>query len=117
MDLKNDIMMYLELSKDTAQQHLGEFWQAMLVICQDAIEFARGESQNNLPASVNEDIKNILRGKTLKQLQILQDSIVHKLASGESIDVEYWEALLKALLIYKARVRRLLDDVGWARRR
>jgi hypothetical protein len=46
----------------------------------------------------------ILAGKTTEQLTALQASIVAKLASGAPVDAEYWEALLKALLVYKARV-------------
>ena len=110
-ELLNDIKMYLEVGRNSP---LLEFWQAMLVLCQDAIERAKGATKApGLHQSVSNDIRTILDGKSVKQLQILQDSIVHKLASGEPVDVEYWESLLRALMVYKARVRQCCPR-SWA---
>ena len=76
----------------------------MLVICHDAIERARGAARPSMHSSVDADIQNILGNKSVQQLRVLQESILKKLTSGQSVDVEYWEALLKALAIYMARV-------------
>lgn len=55
-------------------------------------------------AAVEADINALLRGKSYDHLVVLQKQIQAKLASGEPIDVEYWEGLLKKLLVWKAKV-------------
>lgn len=55
-------------------------------------------------AAVEADINALLRGKSYDHLVALQKQIQTKLSSGEPIDVEYWEGLLKKLLVWKAKV-------------
>lgn len=55
-------------------------------------------------AAVESDITTVLQGKSYEHLVHLQKQIQVKLASGEPIDVEYWESLLKKLLVWKAKV-------------
>ena len=60
------------------------------------------------PAAVQEaiykDMSRILDGKTLPQLTTLEGSIQVKLRGDVAVDVEYWEALLKEIQVYKAMV-------------
>ena len=55
-------------------------------------------------AAVEADITALLQGKSYDHLVALQKSIQAKLTSGEPIEVEYWEGLLKKLLVWKAKV-------------
>jgi hypothetical protein len=55
-------------------------------------------------AVVESDIAKLLTGKSYEYLVTLQRQIQAKLASREPMDVEYWEGLLKKLLVYKAQV-------------
>lgn len=57
-------------------------------------------------AAVEADITALLRGKSYDHLVLLQKQVQAKLTSGEPIDVDYWEGLLKKLLVWKAKVRR-----------
>jgi hypothetical protein len=79
----------------------------MMVVCKDRLE--RIESRERLgveaAASVEADIANLLSGKSYDHLVALQRQVQTKLASREPLDVEYWEGLLKKLLVYKAQVR------------
>ena len=77
-------------------------------------------------AAVEADINRLLEGKSYDHLVVLQRQIQAKLASGEPIDVEYWEGLLKKLLVWKAKVRmyatlsfarHLISRTGQAERR
>ena len=79
----------------------------MMVVCKDALEKLRQQHDNkvNTAAVVQNDIASILDGKSLEQLSQLQRQIQAKLASNEPIDVEYWEGLLKNLIVWKAKVR------------
>jgi len=54
-------------------------------------------------AVVESDIANLLAGKSYEHLVTLQRQIQAKLASNEPLDVEYWEGLLKKVLVYKAQ--------------
>lgn len=65
------------------------------------------------PHAIDEDaeeqIEMILQGKSLNQLSQLQQSIQVKLQSDAAIDMEYWENLLKSLLVHKAKAK--LNDM------
>lgn len=47
----------------------------------------------------------MLSGKTYEQLVQLQDQVRAKLRSGEPLDVEYWEGLLKSLVVWRAKAK------------
>ncbi|MCI10182.1 cactus-binding carboxy-terminal cactin protein, partial [Trifolium medium] len=95
---------------------------ALLVVCdwelaesrkKDAIDRARvrGEEppaellaeQRGLHSSVEPDVKNLLHGKTRTELEDLQAHIESEMRTGTAKVVEYWEAILKHLHIYKAK--------------
>jgi len=56
-------------------------------------------------SSVVSDVDRLLGSKSFEQLEALEKQIRQKLASNEPIDTDYWEHLLKALLVWKARSR------------
>ena len=53
--------------------------------------------------SVLEDIDNLLCKKSYTELETLQKQVEKKLADGGPIDVEYWEALMKSLVVWKSK--------------
>lgn len=78
----------------------------MMVVCKDWLEKLRANRNRGVDvvAVVENDVSAILNGKSLEQLSQLQRQIQTKLASGEPIDVDYWEGLLKNLIVWKAKV-------------
>jgi hypothetical protein len=85
----------------------------MMVVCADRLDrlrMARSTSsdtlarQRDVNAAVESEIAALLSGKSLDQLSLLQRQIQDKLKSGEAVDVDYWESLLKSLLVWKAKV-------------
>jgi len=99
------------------------FVQALLLVCdwelaearkKDAIDRARvrGEEpppellaeERGLHYSVEPDVKRLLQGKTHAELEALQVHIASEMRTGTAKVVEYWEAVLKYLHIYKAKV-------------
>lgn len=98
--------MHLALEKNPKTL---EFWRAMIVVAEDALSKMKENEERvrsgGYALSVNQDINRVLAGKTVSQLSVLQDQIMRKLKSDEPIDVEYWENLLKELVVYKARAR------------
>lgn len=78
----------------------------MMVVCKDRLDKLRADKLRGKDASavVENDVSAILNGKSYEQLSQLQRQIQAKLSSGEPVDVEYWEGLLKSLLVWKAKV-------------
>lgn len=101
--------MYLSLEKLEANL---EFWRSLLIVSSASLEALRNEraigtsnfaAQSRATATVKEEITRLLSGKTFDQLAALQSQVQRKLASGEPVDVEYWEGLLKELIVWKAK--------------
>ncbi|RWR90492.1 RNA recognition motif domain-containing protein [Cinnamomum micranthum f. kanehirae] len=119
-ELHDDIKMHLDLDRATPT-HV-EFWEALMVVCEwelaearkkDALDRARvrGEQppadvlaeERGLHSSIEADVKSLLQGKTHNELEALQSQIESQMRSGTAKVVEYWEAVLKRLHIYKAK--------------
>ncbi|KAL3830026.1 hypothetical protein ACJIZ3_018828 [Penstemon smallii] len=107
-ELHDDIKMHLDLDRATPT-HI-RYWEALLVVCEWELAEARKKNtlemiaeERGLHASIEEDVKNILQGKSYVELEALQSQIESQMQSGTAKVVEYWEALLKRLHIYKAK--------------
>lgn len=78
----------------------------MKIICKDRRQKLSGAAQEGRGSgSVTSDVDRLLEPKSLDQLQVLEKQIRTKLASNEPIDVDYWERLLRSLLVWKARAK------------
>ncbi|MCL7031839.1 hypothetical protein MKW94_012595 [Papaver nudicaule] len=119
-ELREDIKMHLDLDRATPT-HV-QYWEGLLVVCdwelaearkKDALDRARvrGEQppaellaeERGLHSSIEEDVKKLLHGKTYSELGVLQTHIESQMRSGTAKVVEYWEAIVKRLHIFKAR--------------
>ncbi|MCL7037629.1 hypothetical protein MKW94_000372, partial [Papaver nudicaule] len=119
-ELREEIIMHLDLDRETPT-HI-QYWECLLVVCdwelaearkRDALDRARvrGEQppaellaeERGLHSSVEEDVKKLLHGKTYSELGVLQTHIESQMRSGTAKVVEYWEAVVKRLHIFKAR--------------
>lgn len=77
-----------------------------MVVCKDNLDKLKANRQMGMEAAaaVEGDIARLLSGKTYDGLVSLQRQVQAKLTSGEPIDNDYWETLLKKLLVWKAKV-------------
>lgn len=80
----------------------------MLILCEDTIgELSKDTNlqmkYTGVHESVEHEIHSMLSGKSYEELNNLQNSIVKKLQSGDVLETDYWETLLRNLIIYKAR--------------
>lgn len=123
-ELHEDIERYLTL--ETSEVNL-EFWtvrhsliymfshsslvQNMMVVVKDQLDRFKTSQRMGREAAdaVESDITALLQGKTYDHLVALQKSIQAKLASGEPVDIDYWENLLKKLLVWKAKVQDFIN--------
>ncbi|XP_047975267.1 cactin-like [Salvia hispanica] len=119
-ELHNDIKMHLDLDRATPTHVV--YWEALSVVSEwelaearkkDALDRARvrGEKlppemigeERGLHMSIEADVKSLLQGKTYSELEAMQSQIESQMRSGTAKVVEYWEAILKRLRIYKAK--------------
>ncbi|XVF07778.1 hypothetical protein REPUB_Repub06bG0169100 [Reevesia pubescens] len=100
-------VMDIKLNEPYMVFKLAEAWK------KDALDRARvrGEEppaellseERGLHSSVEADVKNLLEGKTQYELEALQSQIESQVRTGTAKVVEYWEAVLKRLHIFKAK--------------
>jgi len=102
-DLEKDIDTYLSLETNASNR---DCWRMMKVICKDRLQrsTALGPGDRAV-SSVSSDIDRLLSPKTYEELEVLESQISRKLNSNEPIDTDYWEQLLKSLLVWKARAK------------
>ncbi|PKA54344.1 hypothetical protein AXF42_Ash000177 [Apostasia shenzhenica] len=119
-ELRDDIKMYLDMDRSTETRV--KFWEALMLVCnwelaearkKDALDRARvrGEEppaeilaeERGLHSSIEIDVKRLLDGKSFAELEKMQKSIESQMRSGTAKVVEYWEAVLKRLHIFKAK--------------
>lgn len=103
-ELHDNIERYLTLEKSEVNI---EFWTNMMVVVKDQLDRIKQNERLGVEAAaaVEADITALLQGKSYDHLVALQRSIQAKLTSGEPIDFEYWESLLKKLLVWKAKAK------------
>ncbi|KUJ24530.1 uncharacterized protein LY89DRAFT_727554 [Mollisia scopiformis] len=103
IELENDINSYLALEKNKKNQ---DYWKTMQIICNDRRQKLKPMGpEGRAVNSVSADIDKLLGPKTYEQLEALEKSIRAKLRSNENIDFDYWEQLLRSLLIWKAKAK------------
>ncbi|KAF9110972.1 hypothetical protein BGX27_005572 [Mortierella sp. AM989] len=103
-ELLHDIKFYLSIDKN---EQSVDFWRSMLIVCEDKLtelDPSRVE-QSVVAPHIARDIASKLAGKSYDELTLLQGQIQRKLSSGGAIDVDYWEALLKTLIVWKAKAK------------
>ncbi|KAK6496931.1 hypothetical protein TWF481_001912 [Arthrobotrys musiformis] len=101
--LEKDITVYLDLETNKENR---EYWVTMKVICQDRQRKSKAAApEGRAVSSVATDIDKLLSNKSLDELETLEKQITRKLRSNEPIDVDYWEQLLRSLIVWKAKAR------------
>jgi hypothetical protein len=102
-ELDRDIASYLALETNKKNQ---DYWKTMQIICNDRREKLKPLGpEGRAVSSVAADVDKLLGPKTYEQLETLEKQIRTKLHSNEPIDVDYWEQLLRSLLIWKAKAK------------
>jgi hypothetical protein len=103
VELEKDISSYISLETNRQNQ---DYWKTMQIICNDRRERLKPLGpEGRAVSSVASDVDKLLGPKTYEQLDTLEKQIRAKLRSNEPIDVDYWEQLLRSLLIWKAKAK------------
>ncbi|KAB5578773.1 mid region of cactin-domain-containing protein [Coniochaeta sp. 2T2.1] len=102
-ELDDDIKSYQVLESNTTNK---EYWKSLLALSGDRRQKLNPRGpEGRAVNSVASDIDKILEPKTYEQLEALEKQIRAKLRSDEPIDTDYWEELLKSLLVWKAKAK------------
>lgn len=102
-ELDKDIKSYQVLETNATNK---EYWKALLALLNDRRQKLNPRGpEGRAVNSVASDIDKILEPKTYEQLEALEKQIRAKLRSDEPIDTDYWEELLKSLLVWKAKAK------------
>jgi len=108
-ELRSDINLHLELDK-----RMRGFWNALLIVCDDELRKAKIQEEasksgaENRSGAINpavmQAIEELFIGKSYSELQELETEIYEKTTNPDPTDdVEYWESLMKELVIFKAK--------------
>lgn len=102
-ELEEEITSYRTLETNSRNR---EYWTALKTLCDDRKRKLKPMGpEERVVGSVSSDVDKILGPKNLEQLEKLEGQIKAKLRSDEAVDTDYWEQLLKSLLIYQAKAR------------
>ncbi|ORX85106.1 hypothetical protein BCR32DRAFT_262515 [Anaeromyces robustus] len=103
-ELQGDIQYYLELEND--EKNIS-FWKSLLIICDEEISKHKsiGGPSTGISDDIEDEIHHLMENKTYNQLLKLEEQVKQKLSDGGPVDVEYWEVLLKALVVWKAKAK------------
>lgn len=78
----------------------------MKVICRDRRQKSQPKGpEGRLVSSVSADIDRLLALKSYEDLEVLEKQVRRKLSSNEPVDVDYWEHLLRNLIVWKAKAK------------
>jgi len=114
-DLLEDITVYQRLEKGNN----AEYWMDITVIVKDELHKLRKldsktgsqyeaavERREGINKTVQTDVQQIFKGKSVEQLELLQNQIESKLQErAEGLDIGYWESLISQLKAHTARGR------------
>ncbi|EPQ65250.1 hypothetical protein BGT96224_2084 [Blumeria graminis f. sp. tritici 96224] len=101
-ELDKDISSYLALEKNKTNL---EYWKTMQIICNDWRQKINPVHEGRAIGSVASDVDKLLGSKTYDQLVDLEQKIRDKLRSDEPIDIDYWDHMLRSLLLWKAKAK------------
>lgn len=110
-ELHSDIQSFVKLERESETV---EYWKNALIVCDDKLRSLRGETDgSHVDPSILTETDAMLSSKSADELLDLQRQIREKLRSGEPLDVEYWESLLRRIVVWRsiAKLRSLYSEV------
>jgi hypothetical protein len=85
-----------------------EFWDAMLVVCKHHLEMLRDPEHaaggRLFNKDVDESASKIVNGLSLQRLSDLEERTRSMLSSGQPVDGEFWDLVLKKITVAKSIV-------------
>jgi hypothetical protein len=123
-ELQQELQSHIEL--DTEDADKSKYWRSVEKLCSHFIleqnASASRQQGSGMHRSLESDIKGLLEGKGIEDLENLEQDIANKLEMGTTGDEEYWGVVLKKvqmhlaraclLAVYKQRLKRVEDKAA-----
>lgn len=100
--LKTDVTAYLELEVSKAGAYQ-TFWRSLLVVVTIELQKRASETPISVHESIAHDVEDLLKGKSVAELDALESDIEKSLREGRGADVEYWEMMKSEVLVQRAK--------------
>ena len=106
-ELQQELRSHADLDGDEDADK-SKYWKAASTLCSQALlDKENGErasiQQRGVHRSLESDMMDLLKGKSMKELELLEKDIATKLECGNTGDEEYWGAVLKKISVHVAR--------------
>uniref|UniRef100_A0ACD5UCY5 Uncharacterized protein n=1 Tax=Avena sativa TaxID=4498 RepID=A0ACD5UCY5_AVESA len=100
-----------ELGKEIAEhagldRANGPFWEAAKVMCDAEIAKAAGTAEHGerlVHSAIFDDVKGVVEGKSIEELDAMQEIIAARLAAGEDMVAEHWQGVTELIRVEKAK--------------
>ncbi|OMH85673.1 Cactin [Zancudomyces culisetae] len=94
-------MKIKEYRKAEITQSNKEYWKGVGILCQDRIDSVKKHNRSGI--KVNNEIKDMMQGKSAEKLDELQEMVLRKIGEKSVvIDRDYWEQVLEQIKVFKA---------------
>jgi hypothetical protein len=81
----------------------GAFWEAAGVVCDAEIGRAAGHGERLVHSAIFDDVKGVVQGSSIEELDAMQETIAARLGAGEAMVVEHWQGVAELIRVEKAR--------------
>lgn len=100
--LKTDVTAYLDLEVSKAGTYQS-FWRSLLTVVTIEVQKRTSETPISVHDSIASDVEDLLKGKSVQELDALESDIEKSLREGRGADVEYWELMKSEVLVQRAK--------------
>lgn len=102
-ELQFDLQCFTQLYEKKGVVETKRYWESLLAIVNAKKKKEGSYSAVQLHQSIVADVEDLLRGKTVDELNALEADIRSNLAPGKTLDLEYWELMLQEVLLQRAK--------------
>uniref|UniRef100_A0A453CNP8 Splicing factor Cactin n=1 Tax=Aegilops tauschii subsp. strangulata TaxID=200361 RepID=A0A453CNP8_AEGTS len=84
----------------------GPFWEAAKIMCDAEIARAAGTAGHGerlLHAAILADVRSVVEGKSVEELEAMQEAVAARMAAGEAMVVEHWQGVTELIRVEKAK--------------
>ncbi len=102
-DISRNIEYYSLLYEKRGMTDSKRYWESLLTIVTSKQKKQGSYSAIQLHQSIVADVEDLLRGKSISELNELEADIRKNLSPGKTLDLEYWELMLQEVVLQRAK--------------
>mmetsp|Transcript_111745 Transcript_111745/g.219060 ORF Transcript_111745/g.219060 Transcript_111745/m.219060 type:complete len:507 (-) Transcript_111745:200-1720(-) len=90
----------LEISREGSYQN---FWRSFLTVVSIEAQKMASDAPSSVHDAISRDVEDLLKGKSVRELDDLERDIEKSLREGRGGDVEYWELMKSEVKVQRAK--------------